>query len=153
MLVEENPDSYEYIKSCIAARGADFGPFAPPSHSPALTRVLDSTTVEGKAAAVKALDALSVSHPRSLAIRRLALDISSGDEFRTKASRYLIDALSKGVPSIFADIKALYGDSEKRTIIGELAKGYRQSLETNGKFGMPVEGESEGEFLCSVELY
>lgn len=39
---------------------------------------IDSTTDEGRAAAVKILDTLSEKYPRSLAIRRLALELVSG---------------------------------------------------------------------------
>lgn len=122
----------------------------------------DSTTDEGRAAAVKVLDGLAEKYPRSLAIRRIALELVSGassrhqpltafltacslgEEFRTKASKYITNALAKGIPSIFADIKALYGDESKRAIIGELAETYLQSLEATAKFGLPVEGESDG---------
>ena len=144
-LVEENPDSYEYIKACVAARGGDFGVYITLcTFDDAYFVSTESKTAEGITLAIKLLDDLAVSHPRSLAIRRLTLDIASGDEFRTRASKYLTNALSKGIPSIFADMKALYSDLEKRTIIGELAEGYRQSLETEGTFAGAVEGASEG---------
>ena len=113
---------------------------------------VESKTAEGIALAVKLLDDLAASHPRSLAIRRLALDIASGEEFRSRASKFLTNALSKGIPVIFADMKALYSDLEKRTIIGELAEGYRKSLETDGKFSGAVEGDSEGEILSLHRL-
>ncbi|GAA5890758.1 hypothetical protein JCM16303_000195, partial [Sporobolomyces ruberrimus] len=79
LLLEENPESREYIRSTVIAKGADCGP-----------------------------------------------------EFRDKASTYLLSALSKGVPSLFADIKALYADPLKRAAIGEIVEVFRQSLEETG---------------------
>lgn len=125
LLLEENPDSYEYIKSYVTAKGADF----------------DAETLEGKAAALKVLDKLTDKFPRSLAIRRLALEIASGEEFRTKAAKYLTDALSKGVPSVFADVKSLYRHEEKRVIIGESVEKFRESLEATSTFGVSLDDE------------
>lgn len=69
---------------------------------------------------------------------------TTGADFRTRASTYLTNALSKGIPSVFADIKSLYTDKEKCQIIGELVEEYRQGLEAKGTFG--VEG-TDGELL------
>jgi hypothetical protein len=68
--------------------------------------------------------------------------VGAGDDFRTKAGKYLTDALSKGVPSIFADVKALYSDPSKRAIIGELVESYRRSLEATETFGLPITDDS-----------
>ncbi|GAA5916478.1 hypothetical protein JCM5296_005897 [Sporobolomyces johnsonii] len=116
LLLEENPESTEYIKATVQAKGAD----------------CDSTTEEGRSRAVAILDELAEKYPRSLAIRRLALDLTSGDVFRSKASTYLLNALSKGVPSVFADIKALYVDQEKQRIVGEIVEAFRKALEDKG---------------------
>ncbi|GAA5981699.1 hypothetical protein JCM5350_000459 [Sporobolomyces pararoseus] len=116
LLLEENPESKEYIKSTVLAKGAD----------------CDSTTSEGRAKAVQVLEELSEKYPRSLAIRRLTLDLASGEQFRKKASDYLLSALSKGVPSLFADVKALYTDTEKQKIVGEIVESFRKSLEDKG---------------------
>ncbi|KAK4702781.1 N-alpha-acetyltransferase 15/16, NatA auxiliary subunit, partial [Phenoliferia sp. Uapishka_3] len=136
-LLEENPDNYNYIKAFVQSKDAD----------------VDSKTSEGRAAAVKVLDSLADKFPRSLAVRRLALDLVSGDEFRTKATKYLTDALSKGVPSIFADIKALYSDSAKCAIIGDLVENYRKSLEATETFGLPITAESSEESVESSAAY
>ncbi|GAA5843366.1 hypothetical protein JCM3766R1_002931 [Sporobolomyces carnicolor] len=116
LLLEENPESREYIKSTVAAKGAD----------------CDSTSSEGRLKAVQVLDEMSEKYPQSLAIRRLTLDLASGEQFRKKASTYLLSALSKGIPSLFADIKALYVDSEKQKVIGEIVEAFRLSLEEKG---------------------
>lgn len=75
---------------------------------------------------------------------------TAGDEFRTKASKYLTDALSKGVPSIFADVKSLYSDASKRDIIGDLVENYRKSLEATHTYGIPLTADvSEGQSFSS----
>ncbi|KDE04801.1 hypothetical protein MVLG_04765 [Microbotryum lychnidis-dioicae p1A1 Lamole] len=127
ILLEENPDSYEFIRASVLARGAD----------------CDSKTDEGRTAAVKVLDLLAEKHPRSLAIRRLGLDLASGKEFETRASRYLTDALSKGVPSLFADIKSLYPDATKRAQIGQLVEAYKTSLESSSTFGLASDSDDQ----------
>lgn len=58
-------------------------------------------------------------------------------------STYLTSALSKGVPSIFADLKSLYSDPTKRDIIGQLALTFRDSLVATSNFGVPVVGSSD----------
>ena len=79
--------------------------------------------------------------------------MGAGDDFRTKAGKYLTDALSKGVPSIFADVKALYSDPSKRATIGELVESYRKSLEATETFGLPItDDSSEGTFLTFSHL-
>ncbi|BGO94951.1 hypothetical protein NBRC10512_000630 [Rhodotorula toruloides] len=122
VLLEENPESTEYIKATVQAQGGDCD-------------AADSATREH---AVTLLDALSTKYPRSLSIPRLALSLcpSSHSSFRTRVSKYLLTALSKGVPSLFADVKALYtGDeegAEKARIVGEVVEGFRRSLEERG---------------------
>ena len=98
--------------------------------------------MEGRAAAVTILDQLAEKYPRSLSIRRITLELVSGTDFRSRASTYLTTALSKGIPSVFADIKALYSDKEKCQIIGELVEEFRKGLEEKGKFaGVDDDGE------------
>ncbi|CEQ41002.1 SPOSA6832_02667, partial [Sporobolomyces salmonicolor] len=127
LLLEENPESTEYIKATVQAKGAD----------------CDSTTEEGRSKAVAILDELAEKYPRSLAIRRLALDLTSGDVFRSKASTYLLNALSKGVPSVFADIKALYVDQEKQRIVGEIVEAFRKGLEEKGAIVTEEAGDDQ----------
>lgn len=145
LLLEENPDSYEYIKSYVRARGADVGECSLRQCGATADgiHIADSTTEEGRAAAVVILDILAEKHSRSLAIRRITLELVKGDDFRTRVSTYLTSALSKGVPSIFADLKSLYSDPTKRDIIGDLALTFRDSLVATSNFGVPVVGSSD----------
>ncbi|GAA6030814.1 hypothetical protein JCM8097_008889 [Rhodosporidiobolus ruineniae] len=120
-LLGENPESREYIRAMVQAKGAD----------------CDDKSPTGREASVKVLDELAEKYPRSLGIKRLALDLASGDVFRTKLTAYLLSALSKGVPSLFADIKALYklpdGEgAEKAKVVGEVVEKFRKELEEKG---------------------
>ncbi|GAA5899701.1 peptide alpha-N-acetyltransferase complex A subunit NAT1 [Sporobolomyces salmoneus] len=135
LLLEENPESREYIKSTVLAKGAD----------------CDSTTNEGRLKAVQVLDELAEKYPQSLAVRRLTLDLASGEQFRKKASNYLLSALSKGVPSLFADIKALYTDVEKQKVIGEIVESFRASLEEKG--AIVTDQVSEDDSIESPSTY
>lgn len=140
-----------------------------PTLAPELTSspLADAKTDEGRAKAVEILDKLAEKYPRSLAIRRICLELVSGmsflpsakprladldpfllhrtllllhttttgADFRSRATTYLTNALSKGIPSVFADIKSLYTDKEKCQIIGELVEAFRKGLEEKGNFG------------------
>ena len=56
------------------------------------------------------------------------LILSQGDRFRELATPYIKAALEKGVPSLFADVKALYRDSAKRQAIQDIVEGLREQL-------------------------
>lgn len=53
----------------------------------------------------------------------------AAEGFRPLANAYLLRGLKKGIPSLFVDLKPLYQDTQKRTIIEELVDGYRRTLE------------------------
>ena len=60
------------------------------------------------------------------AARRIPLDFLTGDDFRQAADKYLRRMLGRNVPSTFANIKALYSNSEKKQTIEELVLGYEK---------------------------
>lgn len=64
--------------------------------------------------------------------RRIPLDYLDGDGFRIAADEYLRRMLSKGVPSTFANVKALYADPKKRQTIQDLVLGYESEETPNG---------------------
>ena len=68
-------------------------------------------------------------NPRGDAARRIPLDFLEGDAFREAADSYLQHMLKKGVPSTFANVKALYRDSAKMKIIIDLVEGYTKQVE------------------------
>ncbi len=51
-----------------------------------------------------------------------------GDDFKALADQYIQSALEKGIPSLFADIKALYTDTSKREIIQTIVETLREKL-------------------------
>ncbi|KAL7276124.1 hypothetical protein RUND412_000887 [Rhizina undulata] len=94
--------------------------------------------------ALKAMyDKYAEKHPKSDAPRRVPLDFLEGDEFKAAADAYLSRLLKKGVPSTFANIKALYADPVKRKTILEIVEGYLASLD-NESPAAPAEGETNG---------
>jgi tetratricopeptide (TPR) repeat protein len=66
--------------------------------------------------------------------RRVPLDFLQGDAFREAADTYLTRMFRKGVPSTFANVKALYSDESKKQTIQELVLGYanQQNNDANG---------------------
>lgn len=78
---------------------------------------------------LKALGQFAETYPRSVAPKRLPLDVAKGDEFRNLAREYLVRGLERGVPSLFVDIKGLYTDAEKMAAVGEIMEGIVAKLE------------------------
>jgi tetratricopeptide (TPR) repeat protein len=81
------------------------------------------------------------------AARRIPLDFLEGNDFREAADHYLRRMLTKGVPSTFNNVKALYGDPSKLKIITELVEGYK-TLQTNGH--SETNGDKSDQFNTSV---
>ena len=57
--------------------------------------------------------------------------IYKGDEFIELATSYLKNGFSRGVPSLFVDLKTLYSDIDKRKAIEEIVTSYKDSQESN----------------------
>ncbi|KAK8166713.1 N-alpha-acetyltransferase-like protein 15 [Phyllosticta citrichinensis] len=91
-------------------------------------------------------------YPRLDAARRIPLDFLSGDKFRTAADSYLRRQLKRGVPSTFANVKALYQDPEKKQVIQELVLAYENEKQANGSADKPANGDSSDQFH-EVVLY
>lgn len=96
-----------------------------------LTHLLDALTEEATARALRILDDLALKYPKALVPQRLALTISSGDDFSRRVEKYLLRGLTRNVPSLFVDIKPLYVDAAKREIVEETIKSYCERLETD----------------------
>ncbi|EMD34697.1 hypothetical protein CERSUDRAFT_86122 [Gelatoporia subvermispora B] len=112
-LIEQNPDCYDYYRGFLSNRGVD----------------LDAVTDETRSKALQCLRDFSTQLPRANAPRRLALNIALGDEFKELAEPYLHSGLRKGIPSLFADIKALYSDAQKRQVIEDIVELERTKSE------------------------
>jgi N-alpha-acetyltransferase 15/16, NatA auxiliary subunit len=65
----------------------------------------------------------------------------AGDDFREAAKAYLKLMLGKGVPSTFANLKHLYSDSTKQTVLRDLAEEYLESLKSSAN-GDQANGDS-----------
>ncbi|PSN73119.1 TPR-like protein [Corynespora cassiicola Philippines] len=102
----------------------------------------DDASIE-KLAAI--YESYAAKNERNDAARRIPLDFlkgkSTGDAFKTAADQYLRRMLNKGVPSTFPNIKALYNDAEKKSIIEDLVLGYTSEKKMNGS----AEGETNGD--------
>jgi tetratricopeptide (TPR) repeat protein len=85
-------------------------------------------------------------NPRGDAARRIPLDFLEGDDFREAVDQYLQHMLHKGVPSTFANVKALYPDTRKRNTIQETVEGYaagNATLIPNGSAEKQENGDSQ----------
>ncbi|KAL8736156.1 MAG: hypothetical protein Q9166_000311 [cf. Caloplaca sp. 2 TL-2023] len=102
---------------------------------------------ESDTESLKALyDECARKNPRSDTPRRVPLDFLHREEFRKAVDQYLQQMLHKGVPSTFANIKALYSDSAKRDIIQGLAESYLDGTHepmANGSPEKPVNGKQD----------
>ena len=90
-------------------------------------------------------DEFAQKNPRGDAARRIPLDFLEDDDFREAADRYLQRMLHKGVPSTFANLKALYTNHFKRTCIQELVESYAfgtHSPQPNGSVETQANGHS-----------
>lgn len=120
--------------------------------------------------ALKALyDEYAQKNPRGDAARRIPLDFLTGSDFPEAADSYLQRMLAKGIPSLFANIKALYADSSKRDIVEELVESYRSGqgvVQMNGTAekkpniteekqpnGVEEKGEKKDPFRPSVHFF
>jgi len=99
-----------------------------------LAAFLDEST---RSAAIEALQTLSDRYPKSRTIRRAVLEAAQGDLFRKRLSAYIIEGLTKGIPSLFSDLKYLLNDSEKRETILQTALSMRRLMEE----GKTIEGD------------
>ncbi|RDB27479.1 N-alpha-acetyltransferase 16, NatA auxiliary subunit [Hypsizygus marmoreus] len=105
VLIEHNPDCYDYFRGYLSNQGLS----------------LDTPSTD----ALTILRDFSTQLPKAAAPRRLALSIASRDDFRELVKPYLLSGLTKGVPSLFVDIKSLYKDDSKRQIVEEIVEAAR----------------------------
>ncbi|THC98951.1 hypothetical protein EYZ11_001588 [Aspergillus tanneri] len=127
-LLERNPENSIYYNALIRTKGI------PETDHKALKAVYDHWAEK---------------NPRGDAPRRIPLDFLEGDEFKQAADVYLQRMLKKGVPSLFANIKTLYSNTEKRDTVQELVESY-----ASGKVVPQSNGENQAngdntEFLSS----
>ena len=52
-----------------------------------------------------------------------------GDTFKDLVTSYIMSGLTKGIPSLFADLKSLYDDEKKCEVIEGIVEGAREQFE------------------------
>jgi len=72
--------------------------------------------------------------PRALAPKRLPLNFATGEKFRSLADSLMRQALHKGIPPLFVNMRSLYTDPEKVKILEEITLSYAENLKENEKF-------------------
>eukprot|EP00112_Aurelia_sp_Birch-Aquarium-sp1_P001688 Seg1183.1 transcript_id=Seg1183.1/GoldUCD/mRNA.D3Y31 product="N-alpha-acetyltransferase 15 NatA auxiliary subunit" protein_id=Seg1183.1/GoldUCD/D3Y31 len=73
-------------------------------------------------------------YPHTEAPTRLPLNFTTGEAFKSLADEYLQKALRKGVPSLFVNMRGLYGDKKKVEILENMLASYEKNLETQQSF-------------------
>jgi N-alpha-acetyltransferase 15/16, NatA auxiliary subunit len=63
---------------------------------------------------------------------------SEGEEFKALAELYLLHGITRGIPSLFADVKDLYVVPEKRQMIQDIVEGIRIKLEQGVTFSSKI---------------
>ncbi|KIM42317.1 hypothetical protein M413DRAFT_444742 [Hebeloma cylindrosporum] len=105
-LIQHNPDRYESFRGYLENLGL---PLDQPNPD-AITKLQEFVT----------------QLPRATAPRRLQLNLATGDKFKELVTPYLTTGLTKGIPSLFADVKALYVDKDKQKTIEEIVESLRE---------------------------
>ncbi|KAG1784583.1 NMDA receptor-regulated protein 1-domain-containing protein [Suillus plorans] len=113
-LLSQNADGYEYYKGFLANQGIDLANVTDENREKALEMLRDYSNVQF-----------------ATAPRRLALHVATGQEFQDLIKPYLTNGLTKGIPSLFADLKPLYNDSVKRQIIEDIVEELRATFATS----------------------
>lgn len=103
-----------------------------PEHPDYYTDLIEVLGLSDEAERKALYDEYATKYPRSDAAKRLPLDFLTGDAFRQAAKSYLVSMLSKGVPSVFANLKHLYKDESKKETLPALVEEYIQELKSSG---------------------
>ncbi|EJD39130.1 N-terminal acetyltransferase A, auxiliary subunit [Auricularia subglabra TFB-10046 SS5] len=119
-LVDRNPGRVEYIRELAKLKGVDF----------------DALTDETRPQALELLGELEKRLPKGSAPTRLALDVAEGEDFERRATKYIHLGLTRGVPSLFTDLKPLYASDSKRAAIESIVTAFHDSV-TPDKKGEP----------------
>ncbi|KAG2439621.1 hypothetical protein HXX76_004973 [Chlamydomonas incerta] len=91
-------------------------------------------------------DELAATYPSASACRRIPLDFKVGDAFTAAADAYLRRGLTRGVPSLFVDMRPLAdADPAKQAALLRLAESYRDALRAGpGAAFPPLAGGAAG---------
>jgi len=110
-LLKRNPENHEYYRQLELARLA----------------VTESDKL-------KIYDEYHEKFPRAQAPKRLPLNFLSGEEFEQRLYKYITNAIRKGIPPLFVDLKPLYSDPVKATVLTNMVTGFMENLLKQGSF-------------------
>lgn len=132
-LLAANPDNYRYyegLQNCLGL-SVESG-----KHSPENVNKLCSL-----------YKSLYENYPWSSAAKRIPLDFLEDEDFRNAVDSYARPLLSKGVPSLFSDLRPLYDHPGKADILENLMIEIESSLEKSGSFPQSSQKESPSTLL------
>ena len=137
-LIADNPDSTDYLKGLIEARGLS------------LTTCGDDALQRERIARLFA--ELAVKYPRSHAIKHMPLAFASHSDasFKPQLDAYLRSMIQKGVPSLFVSLKDLLENTDKARIVHDLVTGYYTCLKQSSTFQEDSSVEPPTTFLWTV---
>ncbi|XP_071489003.1 N-alpha-acetyltransferase 15, NatA auxiliary subunit-like [Diadema antillarum] len=94
-------------------------------------------------------------YPRASAPKRLPLNFVTGDSFDQILDEYLRKMLRKGVPPAFTSLRGLYKDPAKVAAIERIVLGYRDCLDSIGRFSKddPMDVDREPPTVLLWTLY
>ncbi|GIL62302.1 hypothetical protein Vafri_16585 [Volvox africanus] len=122
-LLAVNPNNYKLHDGLRAALG-----LAPAAESGGVL------TDEQREALSALYNELQEQFPGSSACRRIPLDFKVGEGFKAAADAYLRVGLTRGVPSLYVDVRPLLSDLTKAETIQQLVESYRDSLRSAGSY-------------------
>lgn len=105
-----------------------------PDNSKYFHQYLEAKQIRDPQEILKFYDILSDEFPRSLCVRRLPLEVAQGNDFKRLMHEYLTRHLRKGVPPLFVNVRSLYKDPAKVSIITDLMLDYVDNLSSLGCF-------------------
>lgn len=87
---------------------------------------------------------LQREYPHSSSSKRLPLDFLPGNDqrFAHAASLFVHNYLAKGVPSLFSEVKPLYGDEDKAVALGGMFQELEAAVEKTGTLPTPLAAQS-----------
>jgi tetratricopeptide (TPR) repeat protein len=120
-LIQHNPDSYDAYRGYLENEGLSVGAFH---------RLLafHPTLSSSRGAQPRSDRETGKICPDSWGNRPspIATSLAFGDQFRQLVKPYIIRGLEKGIPSLFADLKALYVHKEKQIVIEDIVDSLRE---------------------------
>jgi hypothetical protein len=122
---------------------------------------LDSDPEENRTRVLDTLFDFSNQYPQAAVPRRLALTIATGEHlsilcrnwrefseslkgetFKELVTPYLLSGLTRGVPSLFSDVKSLYNDDHKRQVIEEIVEAAKERFDPGMTFNITHDTET-----------